>query len=249
MEQQARLSVKSYSMEQDTHRHPFHQIILPLEGGLELETDICADLVDQNKIAVVTADRKHAFRGHGRNRFIILDVPDCDGQPAEVWDAASETPFFLLDEGLRGLTTFARHGAHSTLDPDAFRASLGTLVLHGLAAQVKAAGAGRPDVMLRACAFIHANLSHPITVPDIGRAAGASTGRLHRLFRTWHETTPAGYLNRARLAKARELLTGTDASIAQIAATCGYSEQSALTRALKREAGVTPGALRRALPH
>ena len=218
MAQQARLSVKSYSTEQDTHRHPFHQIILSLEGGLELETDICADVVDQNRIAVVTADRKHAFRGQGQNRFIILDVPDGGNEhPAEVWDAASEAPFFLLDEGLRGLTTFARLGASSALDRDAFRASLGTLVLHGLAQQVKAADAGRPDVMLRACAFIHANYSQPITMQDVGQAAGASTGKLHRLFRTWHDTTPAGYLNRVRLAKAKDLLTGTDASIARIA--------------------------------
>ena len=81
MAQQARLSVKSYSREQETHSHPFHQIILPLEGGLELETDICADLVDQNKIAVVTADRKHAFRGRGRNRFIMPTCRMATGSP------------------------------------------------------------------------------------------------------------------------------------------------------------------------
>jgi AraC-like DNA-binding protein len=48
-----------------------------------------------------------------------------------------------------------------------------------------------------------------------------------------------------RLERAMARLAASDATIAEIALSCGYSDQSALTRALKRRHGVTPAAYRR----
>jgi transcriptional regulator GlxA family with amidase domain len=65
------------------------------------------------------------------------------------------------------------------------------------------------------------------------------------LFREEHDTTPHAWLLEHRLARVRDWLTSTDAPIAEIALRAGFSEQSALTRALRKATGMTPAVYRR----
>ncbi len=53
------------------------------------------------------------------------------------------------------------------------------------------------------------------------------------------------HVGELRLDRALGALASSDQPIAGIAQDCGYSDQSALTRALKRRHGVTPAAYRR----
>lgn len=239
-----RLCLRSYAPAQESHSHPHHQIVLPLEGRMALETDTAGDALDETKAAVVTAGREHAFRGLGDNRVLILDVPKRACAGAELlWDRASDRPFLLLDERLRGLLDFARLSPSQAFAPEAFRSGLGTLILQGLTQ--RAGGSPEPGALVRATAFIHERFAEPIGGREIAAAAGVSEATLRRLFAAWHGRSPARYLGGLRLAKARALLQHSRLPIAQIALDCGYSEQSALTRALRREVGVTPAQLRR----
>ena len=79
----------------------------------------------------------------------------------------------------------------------------------------------------------------------MARASGVSVSRLHALFREELDTTPHAWLLEQRLVKAREWLATTEAPIAEIALRAGFSEQSALTRALRKATGMTPAAYRR----
>lgn len=248
--EQSRLSLRSYSSAQDSHSHAYHQVVLPLEGRLEMETEVACDSVDETKAAVITAGREHAFRSVGDNRFLILDVPERACGAAEgLWDAAAGAPFLSLDERLRSLLLFARLSPAQAFGPAGFRASLGNLILQGLVQRAEGTGngalGGGPDSLLRATAFIHRRFVEPITTREIAAAAGVGQATLHRLFTAWHGRSPARYLGGLRLARARALLSGSRRPIAEIALDCGFSEQSALTRALRREAGVTPAQYRR----
>ena len=244
--QESRLSLRSYSSAQESHSHPHHQIVLPLEGRLEMETDTAGAAVDEATAAVITAGREHAFRACGDNRFLVLDVPrqGCTAA-ADLWDRAAYTPFLALDEGLRGLLLFAGSRPAAALAPAAIRSSLGSLILQGLTHRARGAGCGEPEALQRATAFIQRHYATPITTRDIAAAAGVSPATLQRLFAAWHGCGPARYLGGLRLDRAKALLSTTRTPIAEIALDCGYSEQSALTRALRREAGVTPARYRR----
>ena len=91
----------------------------------------------------------------------------------------------------------------------------------------------------------------PATVLDVGGAAGAyafslaelareaclSEFHLLRVFKQAFGTTPARYLERCRMDKARTLLLGTELPIADVAASCGYSNLSAFGRAFRRAWG------------
>jgi transcriptional regulator GlxA family with amidase domain len=52
--------------------------------------------------------------------------------------------------------------------------------------------------------------------------------------------TPARFVERARLQKARELLELSEMQIEAIAAACGYHSPDVLARALQRRLGVGP---------
>ena len=242
----SRLSLRSYSPAQEVHSHPYHQIVLPLEGRLEMETAVASAAVDETTAAVITAGHEHAFRPRGGNRFLILDVPTrgC-AAAADLWAAAAERPFLHLDEGLRGLLHFARSRPTGALASAEARESLGNLILHGLTLRARDSGCAEPEALRRATAFLRRNYTTPITTHEIAAAAGVSRATLHRLFTAWHGIPPMRYLGGLRLQRAKVLLATTRKPVAEIALDCGYSEQSALTRALRRETGVTPARYRR----
>lgn len=78
---------------------------------------------------------------------------------------------------------------------------------------------------------------------------GISESRLHAVFRREFGLSPQAWLSASRLRWAKHQLRVSPASISDIALAAGYSEQSALTRALRRECGQTPAAWRRATPN
>jgi AraC-like DNA-binding protein len=68
---------------------------------------------------------------------------------------------------------------------------------------------------------------------------------LTRRFSAEFGMTPSAYRRHARLQRAIQMLSEGAAHLAQIANAAGYHDQSHLTLELRREVGLTPGALRR----
>lgn len=92
--------------------------------------------------------------------------------------------------------------------------------------------------------FIHANLAERVTLEELARVAGVSPSHFTRAFRASTGQSPHQYVLRQRLERARKALVTTDTGIAEIADTCGFADQSHLTRTMRRQLGVTPSALR-----
>jgi AraC-like DNA-binding protein len=106
--------------------------------------------------------------------------------------------------------------------------------------------APRPRSRLAALrASIEAEPGLAWTTESMARAAGVSVSRLHALFNEELDSSPHAWLLAHRLERAREWLASSDAPIAAIALRAGFSEQSALTRALRKATGMTPAAYRR----
>jgi AraC-like DNA-binding protein len=73
-----------------------------------------------------------------------------------------------------------------------------------------------------------------------------SSSRLHALFKRELDTSPQAWLAELRLRKVIEALAESDMPIAALAVDGGWSDQTSLTRAMRRATGHTPAALRRA---
>ncbi|MFE0176033.1 helix-turn-helix domain-containing protein [Streptomyces sp. NPDC059002] len=92
--------------------------------------------------------------------------------------------------------------------------------------------------------YIHVNLSRRITLAELAAVAGVSTSHLNRVFKASTGETPHQYVLRQRVEHARNALLHTDRSIADIALSAGFADQSHLTRSLRRALGQTPRTLR-----
>jgi len=98
----------------------------------------------------------------------------------------------------------------------------------------------------RALDFIGANFSEKITVHDVADAVGGISP--HHFAHTFAATlgqSPHQYILEHRLRHARDLLTGSDAEIADIAYGAGFSDQAHMTEAFRKRVGVTPAQMRR----
>ena len=95
-------------------------------------------------------------------------------------------------------------------------------------------------------ARVQAEPGLPWSTASMARFASLSVSRLHALFREEMDTSPHACLLQQRMARACDLLGASDASLAEIALAAGFSEQSALTRAMRDSMDVTPAAYRRA---
>lgn len=98
-----------------------------------------------------------------------------------------------------------------------------------------------------AIATMDAHLRAGVKIADLAAAAGLSTSRFGRLFRDATGTTPAAYLRRLRMTRARALLERTSLSVAEIMAHVGVRDPSHFARDFRREHGVSPRAYRQQL--
>jgi AraC-like DNA-binding protein len=96
----------------------------------------------------------------------------------------------------------------------------------------------------RARELLEQEYEHHITAGDLEAATGQGRYALARQFRTAYATTPHQFLIGRRMQRARRLIA-EGASLAETAVTCGFADQSHLTRCFVRRLGLTPGAFRR----
>lgn len=240
------LTLRSYGDAPLAHAHGHHQLVLALEGRLEMEVAGKGGLVDAAALVVVAGGERHSCRAEGRNRFLVLDWEDgAEDLAPRLVDAARRQPFVGLDPALLPLLRFLDLGLASKRIPADEGRDWGRLLLRRLADGAASRPAGHPRRLSRALGFVEANLARPITVADIAGAAAIGAGHLHGLFRRHLGRAPMAHVAERRLERAMAALREGDAKVAQVAIDCGYSDQSALTRAMRRRHGVTPAAYRR----
>jgi AraC-like DNA-binding protein len=98
----------------------------------------------------------------------------------------------------------------------------------------------------RAKEMIAANLGG-VPVKELARECGLSTFHFSRAFRRSVGVAPHRWLMKRRIEVAKETLQDGRMSLTDVAAACGFCDQSHLTRNFTRIVGVTPRAWRRAI--
>jgi len=93
-------------------------------------------------------------------------------------------------------------------------------------------------------AFARMRCTDPLSVATMARHAGLSVAQLERHMLALMQLTPSRWLLLLRLDAAIRHLVENDASIAQVAAACGFADHSAFARAFRRHVGLSPSAYR-----
>ncbi|WP_349959198.1 AraC family transcriptional regulator [Rhizobium sp. ZPR3] len=97
----------------------------------------------------------------------------------------------------------------------------------------------------RACDYIEANLADDLSIAELGRECGISASYFARAFRVTFGMTPHQWITRRRIELAKSLMAQATESLAGIAITCGFVDQSHLGRHFLRLEGISPAQWRR----
>jgi len=97
----------------------------------------------------------------------------------------------------------------------------------------------------RAIDWAEAHLGDPsLSVGDMAAAANLSSCHFGTIFKARLGESAYAYILRRRAEFARDLVVGTDMTLAAVAYQAGFSSQAHMTTVLRRLIGVTPGRLR-----
>ncbi len=102
-----------------------------------------------------------------------------------------------------------------------------------------------PSELARVLADFEQNLASGISPAILAQRAKLTTTRLARLTKRLFSLTPSQLITKTRISAASRFLLETDQTVADIAQRCGYSDQSAFTRAFRSLTGMTPLDFRR----
>jgi len=97
----------------------------------------------------------------------------------------------------------------------------------------------------KAAALIRDQPTRPWTLQTLAHEVGMSRTLFTTRFRTVTGESPMRYLAKVRLAQAAGYLRTADLSIDAIAMRTGYGNDASLSKAFKRELGISPGAYRK----
>lgn len=104
----------------------------------------------------------------------------------------------------------------------------------------------RDPLLAPAVRLVNEHPERAWTVDELAGHVGLSRSAFSERFRRMTGEAPIRYLSRVRLTRAAECLRSSDATLAEVAALCGYGSEFSLSKAFKRAFGLSPGRYRRA---
>ena len=103
-----------------------------------------------------------------------------------------------------------------------------------------------PWQMRRTAQVLNERLGSKVTLARLAGECGVSVAHFGRAFRQTTGRTPHRWLVEQRVEHAKRLLVTSALPLAEIAAICGFADQSHFTRVFSQLVGSGPGAWRRA---
>jgi AraC-like DNA-binding protein len=93
-------------------------------------------------------------------------------------------------------------------------------------------------------AYMRDHYHSPISNQQLARLAHMSVRSFERKFRGSFHLTPQKYLRKLQMRMAGRALVYSDQSLAEVALSCGFADQSHFSREFRRHFGRTPRAYR-----
>lgn len=102
-----------------------------------------------------------------------------------------------------------------------------------------------PAWLQEALRQIDAGPEHGLRLSELARQASVSPAHFSRVFKRMTGMRVTDYVNAKRVMRAKELLAGTDESVARIAELCGFEASPHFYRTFRKITGTTPARYRR----
>lgn len=202
-------------------------------------------------------EQRFHWRRGGRSQFLFI-APDQaagvlgDDRPLAAIGHAAPASEFMLALIFDALQADLAQGSPAGR-------LVGDSLIAALIGHLAAPAAARPLATARAAAglsaparkrvidLIEARFASALSLQELADAAGLGIRHFARAFREATGRSPHQYLLLRRIDEAQRLIR-RGLPLAEVAAQCGFCDQSQLTRTFVRHVGVTPGRFRSGLP-
>lgn len=226
------LSVRSYTLAQDTHAHNFHQIVVPLSGAMEAAFGAQIYSVAVGHCVVIPSDKVHRYSAPEKSQFLVADMGSLPQNAAELDELC-----VAISTDLLAFCSYAAVQLTNASDKDTGQ------LLYSLFWRLieQQDFAMRVDErVMRAALLMEEDLgiSHPIDA--LADVACLSVSQFKTLFKKNLGVPSNTYLTSRRMERAKTLLMNTDYPVSVVAAEVGYDDASAFTRRFKTHFGQSP---------
>jgi AraC-like DNA-binding protein len=237
------VSLRRYAATQASETHDYHQIVLGVDGSMEMAVDGNGARIDCSGAWIVPAGARHDYWADGDNRQLVLDLPVTSiAVPERFFERARS---IAIDPRVTQLVADLARRAH----PDDTRASerfAWQAAAHLCGALMQDSGDTALDTLrgldfARIDRWLRLHLSEPLRIADLAAHCGFGMRRFHQLFNEAFGETPHRYLHRLRLDTALTRLADPRATLIDIALDVGFADQSAFTHAFTKRFGIAPG--------
>jgi len=229
------------------HNHESPSLTFVLKGGLDEAVHGRTESLSTRELLLKPGATEHSNQiGERGARLLLIEVLSADFADAAVQRAFSRpsrisTPFAAAPLLLVG-DELERKDIYSSVCIEGLLLQLiGQLARND---KYGAAAAGEPAHLRRTRERLHACHAQSIRIADLAAAEGVTPTRLSRDFQRRFGCSIGDYLRRLRLEKAMQALSTSRVPISVVAISAGFSDQSHLTRELRRATGLTPRSYR-----
>jgi AraC-like DNA-binding protein len=232
------VSLRRYGALEASDVHPFHQIVLGLEGAMDMAVDGIERRIDCQGAWIIPAGARHEYSAEGVNRQLVVDLPMASvAVPERFFERARPIG---IDGSIVQMVRQMAAGGGPNGGSRRFAWEAATHVCATLVADAAPLDARGLD-FARIDRWMRARLSEPLRIADLAAHCGFGMRRFHQVFCEAFGETPHRYLQRLRLDTALALLADPRETLTDVALQTGFADQSAFTHAFTRRFGMAPG--------
>ncbi len=226
-----KLTIRGYNLQVHSHSHPYHQILLPLSGTIEIQIKAETFILGLGECIVINATDTHSFRANNHARFLVLDTYDLPDNIKQVKNTQ-----LTVDQALIAFIQFIEKQLELFLMPE-----LETKLLDVFYQLLNVQNfTKRLDKRIsKVVNLIKQDLAENYSNEYLAQVANLSTSQFKTLFKQQTGLTPQSFISNLKMEQAKGLLIHTDLPIALIAERVGYRNASAFSRKFKAHFGLT----------
>ena len=243
------------------HKHNFTELVYIAEGVCTQSVDGVSFRAHAGDVILIEEGMTHAFDSIVGQDFAYVNVI----LTREFLDKYACDALFCHPEGAQGrhavsLGTRARRLFEDLLDEMthellnggyAAHSAVGGMVRTLLSLFYRALHEKRSESAEGGCfaallTEIEGRLTEHITLASLAASVGYDQEYFCRAFKRHVGKSPMAYVTERRVLRAAALLSGTDLSVSEIGARCGFYDRSVMARAFRRVLGKSPSSIRTA---
>lgn len=226
------LSIRSYSLKKYGHSHPFHQLVLPLQGAINIELADYSGKVTPGECVVIKAHSEHHFTAELAARFLVADI---DELPDSL--SGNTTMVFPISRPLFRFIHYVESQLEFQANDELEQMIFQTFFL--LLSEQKLFK--KRDLRIQACCeHIENQLSTKLNIAELSKIACLSATQFKKHFKQQTGLTVTQYITQLRMEKAKALILHTDYPLQIIAEKVGYTDFSAFSRRFSQQFGLAP---------